>query len=79
MEPALISGFCSVKRSLTPPGWDTNPLQVLIYLSRKDGKLSWLRHTESAQILAELGIEMGTLLQAISKFQPTEIQKQKWY
>ena len=42
MEPALISSFCSVKRLLTPPGWDTNPSQissqqtlVLIYLSRK--------------------------------------------
>ena len=53
MEPALISGFCNVKlmRICDPPGWDKkNTLQVssqqtlvLIYLPRKDGKLSWLR------------------------------------
>ena len=47
MEPALISGFCSVKQmSLTLPGWDANPSQVsnqqmlvLIYLPRKNEKL----------------------------------------
>ena len=60
MEPALISGFCSVMQMrvfLTPPGRNTNPSQVssqqmlvLIYLPRKDGKLSQLRrkgHTNS--------------------------------
>ena len=42
----VLSGW----ESLTPPGWDTNTSQVssqqtlvLIYLPRKDGKLSWLR------------------------------------
>ena len=50
MDPELIFGFCSVKRMRifgSPPGWDTNPTQVssqqtlvLIYLLRKDGKLS---------------------------------------
>ena len=47
MEPALISGFSSVKHeSLTPPGQDTNPMEVsfqqmlvLIFLPQ-DGKLS---------------------------------------
>ena len=38
---------------------------VLIYLPRKDGKLSWLRWErkshKSVQILAEPGIELGTL------------------
>ena len=51
---------------------DINPSQVisqqmlvLIYLPWKDGKLSWLRQErmlhKSVQILAELGIELGTL------------------
>ena len=42
----MLSGW----ESLTPPGWDTIPSQVssqqtlvLIYLPRKDRKLSWLR------------------------------------
>ena len=59
IEPALISGFCSVKRisvlSLTLHGWDTNPPQVssqqrlvLICLPRKDGKLSYLRRKSKA-------------------------------
>ena len=52
MESALspVSVVLSGWESLTPPGWDTNPSQVssqktliLIYLLRKDGKLSWLR------------------------------------
>ena len=57
--------------SLTPPGWDTNPSQVssqqmlvLIYLPRKDGKLSWLRRKRRSHKYSNLGrarIELGTL------------------
>ena len=74
MERALISGFCSVKRMRVfyPPfGRDTNPSQVssqqtlvLIYLPRKDGKLSWLRwkrRLHKYSNLAKPGIELGTL------------------
>ena len=46
---------------MTPPGWDTNPLQVssqqtlvLIYLPRKDGKLSWLRRKRKLQKYSNL-------------------------
>ena len=69
MKRALISRFCSVKRVrvFDSPGRDTNPSQVssqqklvLIYLPRKDGKLSWLRRErksyKSVQILAVPGI-----------------------
>ena len=43
-ELAPIPGFCPVlvlsgRESLTPPAWDTNPLQVVgIYLSTPEGK-----------------------------------------
>ena len=62
----VLSGW----ESSTPPGWDTNPLQVssqqtlvLIYLPRKDGRLSWLRqkrrsHKDSN--LGRAGIELET-------------------
>ena len=47
VEFAHMSSFRSGWKSLTPPGWDTNPSQVgsqqmmvLLYLPRKDGKLN---------------------------------------
>ena len=64
MEPALISGFCSVKkmRVFDSPGQDTNPslvssqqTLVLIYLPRKDGKLSWLRRKRRLHKYSNLG------------------------
>ena len=64
MELVLISGFCSIKgmRVFDSPGWDTNPLQVssqqtlvLIYLPRKDGKLSWLRRKRRSHKFSNLG------------------------
>ena len=56
---------------MTPPGWDTNPSRVssqqtlvLIYLPRKDGKLSllwWKRISHKHSNLGRAGIELGTL------------------
>ena len=47
---------------MTLPGWDTNPSQVssqqslvLIYLPRKDGKLSWLRRKRRSHKYSNLG------------------------
>ena len=64
----MLSGW----GSLTPPGQDTNPSQVssqqmlvLIYLPRKDGKLSWLRRKRRSHKYSNLGrarIELGDLV-----------------
>ena len=54
----VLSGW----ESLTPPGCDTSPIQVssqqtlvLIYLPRKDGKLSWLRQKRRSHNYSNLG------------------------
>ena len=62
----MLSGW----ESLTPPGRDTSPSQVcsqqtlvLIYLPRKDEKLSWLRRkrrTHNDSNFGRAGIEPGT-------------------
>ena len=53
MEPALISGFCSVKRMRVKVS--SQQTLVLIYLPRKDGKLSWLRRERRLHKYSNLG------------------------